>query len=430
MQSTIPVAHDFNCPWCWIGLFQARRLQREFGVEIEWRGYELYPEDLPWPEAPGVPPPTLIEPPNGPGRLALAYAAAGMDPPVCPRPRQMRTHAAHEAVEYARTEGTHDALVERFYRGHWEQGLDLRDPAVLAHLAQGTVRDVGRMLDSVRDRRNAKQIVPFDADAYARGVFYVPTFWIGAHRLAEQPYTALRGAMLEAGHVETSGHEPYAALSFPPSGGDRPWVVVNMVATIDGKTVMGTRNDPVGDLGSAADHAAMRRIEDACDAVMIGAGTLRATPKLHFDPRLQRIVVTRSGALDFEGRFFTDAPERAVVATPEGRVLGPPDGVSVWQGGTEGVDLAALLGWLRAARGIRTLVVEGGSDLNAALIGADLADELFLTLAPKVKLGADTPTYAGGVALAREALQAYTIVEQARVGDELFIRYRRDRSAR
>lgn len=426
MPPKIPVAHDFNCAWCWIGLFQVRRLQREFGAEIEWRGYEIYPEGSEWPDDPPPRPSGHLHPPKTPSRMRLAFAAAGMDPPSSGiRPAKMRTHAAHEAAAYARTEGTDDALIERFYRGFWEQGLDLRDPAVLAHLAQGVVKDVGRMLDAVRDRSFADTIVPFDADAYARGVFNVPTFWIGAHRFAEQPYTALRAAMLHEGHVETSCGLPYAHLSLPVAPADRPYVVVNMVATIDGKTVTNGRDDPVADLGSPSDHEAMRRIEAACDAVMIGAGTLRATPKLHYPARLQRVVVTRSGNLGFEGRFFTDAPERAVVAAPEGVVVPVPEGVGLWSGGSGNVDLAALLGWLRAERGVRSLVVEGGSDLNAALLSAGLADELFLTVAPKVKLGADTPTYAGGRALPPDQVQHYAIVEQTRVGDELFVRYRR-----
>jgi riboflavin biosynthesis pyrimidine reductase len=52
-------------------------------------------------------------------------------------------------------------------------------------------------------------------------------------------------------------------------------------------------------------------------------------------------------------------------------------------------------------------------------------DELFLTIAPKVRLGRDVPTYAGGEALPREAIQRFSLVEHQAVGDEIFLRYRR-----
>ena len=77
MPLTIPVAHDFICPWCWVGLHQARRLQEELGVDIEWRGYELYPEDLEWPDYPSPTQPPINKP-SVPSRLDLLLAAEGM----------------------------------------------------------------------------------------------------------------------------------------------------------------------------------------------------------------------------------------------------------------------------------------------------------------------------------------------------------------
>ena len=96
----IPVAHDFICPWCWIGISQARRLQQEFGVQIEWLAYELLPETMEWPEPP--PKPVVeTERTKTPNRIELAYAAEGMEPPTADRPKRMRSHYAHEAAEFA-----------------------------------------------------------------------------------------------------------------------------------------------------------------------------------------------------------------------------------------------------------------------------------------------------------------------------------------
>ena len=88
---TIPIAHDFICPWCWVGFLQAKKLQEQFKVDIDWRGYELWPESLEWPE-PGEP---ALEPPANkpktPSRLEFICYADGLEMPHVDRPKRMRT---------------------------------------------------------------------------------------------------------------------------------------------------------------------------------------------------------------------------------------------------------------------------------------------------------------------------------------------------
>lgn len=181
------------------------------------------------------------------------------------------------------------------------------------------------------------------------------------------------------------------------------------------------------DLGSNIDHQAMRHIESAVEAVLIGAQTLRATPKVRFDPNLLRIVVTATGRLDPSIRFFTEGPEKAIVATPGGVRLNLPEGVRHWTFGAHRVDPGALLERLHVEFGITRLLVEGGSELNASFLRQDLSDELFLTLAPKVRLGSGLPTYAGGEPLPKGALHDFELISSQTVGDEVFLRYRRKR---
>ncbi|MCX7799595.1 MAG: DsbA family protein [Fimbriimonadales bacterium] len=193
MAITIPVAHDYICPWCYIGLFQAKRLQEEFGVRIEWLGYELMPEELPWPD----PKPAKEADPNRPptpSRLDLALAAADLELPPVDRPKRMRSHHALEATEHAKELGCADAFVERLYRAYWEEGREINDPSVLAELAR-PLFDPEPMLGAIAERRYADRIVAFDDEAYSRGVFNVPTFFIGGERYAEQPYRKLAQAV-------------------------------------------------------------------------------------------------------------------------------------------------------------------------------------------------------------------------------------------
>ncbi|MBI3721734.1 MAG: dihydrofolate reductase family protein, partial [Fimbriimonas ginsengisoli] len=182
----------------------------------------------------------------------------------------------------------------------------------------------------------------------------------------------------------------YAGLELLPPPADRPTVLIDMVATIDGKTVSGGRNEDVLDLGSKLDHQILRRLEGAVDAVILGGATLRAAPKA-WQPRPPiRVVVSRSGDFDYAAPFF--AGGRALVACSDKDAQGLPPAAAPLAAGKAEFDLGALLARLRHELGVKRLLAVGGSELNGALLGADLADELFLTIAPKVKLGRDTPT--------------------------------------
>lgn len=222
------------------------------------------------------------------------------------------------------------------------------------------------------------------------------------------------------------GDAPYANLTFPDSPPVRPYVFINMVTTIDGKIITGERDEPVHDLGSKTDHAAMRNIEASADAVLIGGGSLRATPGLHYAPHLKRIVLTQSGDVFYhEGklrRFFADAPELAFVACPDPLGLIRPIGRIIK---TLPPEPTELLKSLRQDHNVKRLVIEGGSEINAIFLKANLVDELFLTLAPKIKLGRTTPTYAGGEPLARADVMEFKIVSCEQIADEVFLRYRR-----
>ena len=158
---------------------------------------------------------------------------------------------------------------------------------------------------------------------------------------------------------------------------------------------------------------------------MVGAGSLRATKGLHYPPGLLRIVATRSGDLPESRRFFSDDPARAFVAAP--RSARVPQGLNTIECGEDAIDWARLLRSLRDEHGVERLLVEGGSEINSSLLSEDLVDELFLTVAPKVKLGRGVPTYAGGDPLPREEMLQFKLVSCIPSGDEVFVRYRRDR---
>lgn len=191
----IPVAHDYICPWCWIALFQTKELHREFGVTFDWKGYELMPEELPWGESAPVPQ-VETNRPKTPGRMTLAYYASGVVPPTGERPKRMRSHNALEATEFVKAAGGDvDAFIESMYRGYWEHGREINALDVIKELADGNVSNPDQLVEAVIAKEFDDKIVKFDDDAYAAGVYNVPTYWIDGERYAEQPTAVLADAI-------------------------------------------------------------------------------------------------------------------------------------------------------------------------------------------------------------------------------------------
>lgn len=214
----------------------------------------------------------------------------------------------------------------------------------------------------------------------------------------------------------------YTELTFPPAPQDRPYVFINVVTTLDGKIVTGERTEPVFDLGSKLDHHTMRVIQEAADAIIMGAGTVRSTTKMRLPEALTRYCVTESGAVDPEHPFFSGY-ENYLIRTEkaEETEFGFPE----IRAGRQRIDWVEVLRIMRHDHGVERLLCEGGSDLNASLLELDLVDEIFMTLAPKIKLGKDVPTLADGHPLPRTGLLNFNLISCQPEGDEVFLRYRR-----
>jgi 2-hydroxychromene-2-carboxylate isomerase len=75
------------------------------------------------------------------------------------------------------------------------EGRQINQPEELACLATGLVPDVQDMLHDIETRAGEENIVPFDDVAYSKGIWNVPTFFIGGKKYAEQPYAVLARAV-------------------------------------------------------------------------------------------------------------------------------------------------------------------------------------------------------------------------------------------
>jgi riboflavin biosynthesis pyrimidine reductase len=153
--------------------------------------------------------------------------------------------------------------------------------------------------------------------------------------------------------------------------GDRPWVLVNMIASLDGAVALGERS---GGLGGEADRRVFFHLRALADVIVVGAGTARAEGYGPPSKAGQRIgVVTRRANLDWSAPLF--ASGAGFVITSEDAPAVPVDAVRAGHGA---VDLAGALAQLDAP----VALCEGGPTLNGDLLAADLVDEWCLTVAP------------------------------------------------
>ena len=239
--------------------------------------------------------------------------------------------------------------------------------------------------------------------------------------------------------AQTSVADQVATLDLVGSAfGDRPYVITNFALTLDGHATIAGRS---GAIGSDVDTAMLVGLRTRVDAVMIGAGTMRAERygRVIGDPakreRREReglapdpLMVLVSGRIElpWDAPLFTEGHGEILICTSSPDE--PPELATPVQllRQRPKVDLAALLAHLRAERGVRALLCEGGPSLHAELIDAGLVDELFVTHAPKLAGGAG-PGLVTGLEERERSLELDWLLAEEATG-ELFGRYRVPRS--
>ena len=225
-----------------------------------------------------------------------------------------------------------------------------------------------------------------------------------------------------AAHLDLGSRAPHG----------RPYVVLNMIATLDGKAALGgtTRG-----LGGQTDRELFSHLRTQADAIMAGAGTVREERygRAVKDEALQdkrrseglapepvTVIVSASMNLPADLPLLQAVGAPVIVATgAEGELEGVAADVTYLR---TGADLPVLLARLRADHGIRSVLCEGGPTLNSHLLAAGLVDELFLTLDPMVVGGADALTLAAGRQLPDPV--AAELVSLLKGDDGLFFRWR------
>ena len=253
----------------------------------------------------------------------------------------------------------------------------------------------------------------------------------------------------------------YGRLQLPAHTG-RPYVISNFVTTLDGVVSLNVPGKSGGGPISGFnqhDRMVMGLLRAVADAVVVGAGTLRAVPRHlwtaeYVYPALANeyqqlrselgkagpplnVIVTASGAIDKALPVFQSSDIPVLIATTQegaqrirAQALGQlVEVAAVKQAGV--LSAQAILEAVSAVRQCEIILVEGGPQLMGDFFAEQRLDEQFLTLAPQVAgrdKSIDRPGLVAGKLFAPEHPIWGTLVGVKRGGSHLFLRYAIERA--
>jgi len=220
---------------------------------------------------------------------------------------------------------------------------------------------------------------------------------------------------------------------------ERPYTLLSCGISIDGYL------DSAGDerliLSNEADLDRVDQERAACDAILVGATTVRKDnprllvrcPERRLDrvargmkPSPLKVTITCRGDLDPAGRFFTTGDSEKLVYSPSGHAAAARSRLGAVATVIDGGDRVSMrgIGEDLHARGVRRLMVEGGGTIHTQFLAEDVADELQLVVAPFfVGDSAARRFVDDGPFPARPGSPA-TLADVRRIGEVVLLRYR------
>src|SRR4051812_12926350 len=219
---------------------------------------------------------------------------------------------------------------------------------------------------------------------------------------------------------------------------DRPYTLLSCALSIDG--YLGSATPRRLELSNDADFDRVDAVRASCDAILVGAATVRIdNPRLLVRSRARRderaarglapcpkkITVTERADLDAESNFFTAGDAEKLVYTSRARVtdarrrLGPV--ATIVDGGPR-VRMRGLTEDL-ADRGVDRLMVEGGGVVHTQFLADDLVDELQLVVAPFFVGDSSAPRFVSDGRFPWHPGRRATLAAVRQIGDVVLLRY-------
>jgi 5-amino-6-(5-phosphoribosylamino)uracil reductase len=193
-------------------------------------------------------------------------------------------------------------------------------------------------------------------------------------------------------------------------------------------------------LSNDADLDRVDEVRGGCDAILVGANTIRRdNPRLLIRSagrRRQRrvrgltenpakVTLTNRGDLDPSANFFTAGNAEKIVYSAGAAVAATHDrlaGAATVVDAGDPVSLHMVLADL-ASRGMHRVMVEGGSTVHTEFLSAGLVDELHLVIAPFFVGDPAAARFAGDATFPRNAGHPMRLEEVRRIGDVVLLRY-------
>jgi 5-amino-6-(5-phosphoribosylamino)uracil reductase len=219
---------------------------------------------------------------------------------------------------------------------------------------------------------------------------------------------------------------------------DRPYVLLSCAMSVDGYI-----DDSAPQrlrLSNAADFDRVDAVRATCDAILVGANTIRSDdPRLLIrsparqaqrvargkPAQLTKVTLTNGGELSPDARFFTTGDEPKLVYASSAVAPTVSDRLGkvaeVIDGGSP-VNLRVLLSDL-FSRGVGRLMVEGGSGIHTRFLTAGLADELQLVVAPFLVGDPSAPRLVQPGIFPQSPAHPMRLAETTRIGDVALLRY-------
>lgn len=219
---------------------------------------------------------------------------------------------------------------------------------------------------------------------------------------------------------------------------DRPYTLLSCGMSIDGyldcTSVRRLR------LSNDADFDRVDAVRAGCDAIMVGAATVRSdNPRLlvrseqrrreraerGLSPSPRKVTVTSTGKLDPDANFFTAGDSEKLVYCTSGVVedtRGRLGGLATVVDAGDPVDVRRI-GEDLHDRGVRRLMVEGGGTLHTQFLSADLADELQLVVAPLFVGDSRARRFVDDARYPWNPERRATLAEVRQIGDVVLLRY-------
>ena len=218
---------------------------------------------------------------------------------------------------------------------------------------------------------------------------------------------------------------------------ERPYTLLSCSVSMDGYIASAASRLL---LSNEADFDRVDAVRASCDAILVGAATVRNdNPRLVVRSQARReeraarglapspikVTVTGRAELDARADFFTTGETEKLVYCERPRVphareqLGP---VATVVDGGRTVEMSKLTNDL-AARGVERLMVEGGGTVHTQFLTADLVDELQLVVAPVFVGDSQAPRFVRDGCFPWNPARRATLAEVRQIGDVVLLRY-------